>query len=301
MTYETPQIDHEERRQFLKVLGIAGAAAAGSELTMSELRNAVESDGAAELAAMGQAIRADLSADLDAALIEAELANIGAQIDRVPALTAMGVPAADSTVYQEVATPVWRVYDHLAEADFFAAAEANLPAFTTDHIESTARELVTAEPLAAALTDAGFDEAEMTALISNVATNRGQLARWMPTKEIPDGVEFDLEHVAPLHQRAMGGVALWIEDLDTRLWQMEYLLTDDLIERGMWDVKSMLGGANLVSLAARDVAGAADLTDSQFTAALTAGTASMIMGQEDLTNDLYRITDDVRAPRAGGD
>ncbi len=301
MTYETPEIDHEERRQFLKVLGIAGAAAAGSELTVSELRNAVENDGAAELAAMGQAIRADLTADLDAALIETELANIGAQIERVPELAAMGVPAADSTVYQEVATPVWRVYDHLTEADFFASAEANLPAFTADHIEQTTRELVSAEPLAAALTDAGFTEKEITALISNVATNRGRLARWMPTKEIPEGVEFELEHVAPLHQRAMGGVALWIEDLDTRLWQMEYLLTDDLIERGMWDVKSMLGGANLVSLAARDVAGAADLTDSQFTAALTAGTASMIMGQEDITNDLYRITDEMRAPRAGGD
>lgn len=301
MTYETPEIDHEERRQFLKVLGIAGAAAAGSELTVSELRNAVENDGAAELAAMGQAIRADLTADLDAALIETELANIGAQIERVPELAAMGVPAQDSTVYQEVATPVWRVYDHLREADFFAAAEVNLPAFTADHIESTARELVAAEPLAAALTETGFNEKEITALISNVATNRGHLARWVPTKEIPEGVEFDLEHVAPLHQRAMGGVALWIEDLDMRLWQMEYLLTDDLIEQGMWDVKSMLGGANLVSLAARDVAGAADLTDSQFTAALTAGTASMIMGQEDLTNDLYRITDDMRAPRAGGD
>ncbi|MFB6165692.1 MAG: twin-arginine translocation signal domain-containing protein [Haloarculaceae archaeon] len=301
MTYQTPELDHEDRRRFLKVLGIAGAAAAGGELTMSELRDAVEPGSTAELAAMGRAIRSDLSADLDAALLDTHRNGIATQLDRLPELGAAGFPARDSTAYQEVAAPVATIYDHLVDAGFFASAEANLPAFTEEHVASTARELVGAAPLAAALSEAGFDERELTALVGAVATRKDRLARWVPTKDIPAGVDFDVSHVAPLHQRAMGGAKLWVEDLDQRLWQAEYVLTDDHLQRGLWDVKSMLGGAHLLSTAARDVAGAAELTDSQLTAALSAGTAILILGQEEITNDLYRITDDERAPRVGGD
>ncbi|MFC4550157.1 MULTISPECIES: hypothetical protein [Halorussus] len=296
MTYRTPEIDSEERRRFLKVLGATSAVAAGTELTVDELRNAMEAGTEAELAAMGQAIRSDLTGRLDPGLLGTELANVAASAERLPELRAAGIPARDSTTYRELAEPVRRVYEHLGAVGFFESAETHLPAFTEDHIESTARELVRAEPLTALLSEAGFDEKEKTLLVANVANRRERLALWVPTKDIPEEVEYDLEHVAPLHQRALGGAMLWIEDLDDHLWQKEYLITDRLLDEGFWDLKVMLGGAQLLTKAAHDVAGAAELTDSQLTAALTAGTASAILGQEDLTDDMHRITDDVRAP-----
>jgi len=300
MTYETPQIDHDERRKFLKVLGITGAAAVGGDLAIGELREAADEPGP-ELAALGEAIRNDLSGSLDAAVLETGLASIGTQIERIPELGAAGFPAADSTAYQELAEPVWTVHDALAEVGFLASAEEHLPPFTGEHIESTARALVGAEALAGTLLDSGFTEEELTTLFSGVATSRERLSLWMPTQAIPEGVEFDLEHVAPLHQRAMGGAALWIDDLDTYLWQAEYLIPEAQLRKGLWDVKEMLGGAALFTAAAHDIAGPARLSDSQLTAALTAGTASMILGQEDLTNDVYRLTDDQRTPIEGGE
>lgn len=300
MTYETPQIDHEERRRFLKVLGITGAAAVGGDLAIDELRENAAEPGA-DLATMGRAIRNDLSGSLNAEVLGTGLASIGTQIERIPELGAAGFPAADSTAYQEVAEPVWTVYDELTEVGFLASAEENLPPFTAGHIESTARALVGAEPLAGTLLDSGFTEEELTTLFSSVATSRERLSLWMPTRAIPEDVEFDLEHVAPLHQRAMGGAALWIDDLDTYLWQAEYLIPEAQLQKGLWDVKEMLGGAALFTAAAHDIAGPEQLTDSQLTAALTAGTASMILGQEDLANDVYRLRDDERTPMQGGE
>lgn len=300
MTHRTPEIDSEERRQFLRVLGATSAVAAGTELTVGELRDAMGTGTDEELAAMGNAIKDDLTGRLDASLLGTELSNVAASIERLPELRAAGIPAADSTRYQAIAEPVRRVYEHLGEVGFFESAERHLPAFTEDHIESTARELVRAEPLTALLSEAGFSETEKTAMVANVANRRDRLALWVPTKDIPADVEYDLEHVAPLHQRALGGAMLWIEDLDRYLWQKEYLVTDEMLDDGVWDVKVMLGGAQLLTKAAHDVAGSAELSNSQFTAALTAGTASAILGQEDLTYDVYRITEEMRAPRPEG-
>ncbi|WP_435180013.1 hypothetical protein [Halorussus sp. AFM4] len=300
MTYRTPEIDSEERRQFLRVLGVTGAAAAGAELTMGELRDAMTAEAGGELAAMGESIRSDLTGALDPALLGTGLSDIAASVEQLPALREMGIPAQDSTAYQEAAAPVWEVYDHLKGVGFFESVETHLPAFTEDHIESTARALVAAEPLTGLLSEAGFSEKEKTALVSDVVNRRERLALWVPTKDIPERVEYDLQHVAPLHQRALGGVGLWMDDLDEYLWQKEILMTDQILDKGIWDVKVMLGGAELLTKAATDIAGEAELTNSQLTAALTAGTASMILGQEDLTQDVYRITDDVRAPRPEG-
>jgi hypothetical protein len=58
----------------------------------------------------------------------------------------------------------------------------------------------------------------------------------------------------------------------------------------------MYAGLHLLANAAEDLAGAQELTDAQLTAALSAGAATMIVGQEDLTNDVMRITDEMRAP-----
>ncbi|MFB6108371.1 MAG: hypothetical protein ABEJ82_05965 [Haloplanus sp.] len=251
-----------------------------------------------ELSAMGRAIREDLAGSLDAGLLETGLAGLEEQMTRLPAVRNAGIPDADSTRYQEIAAPAWRINDHLVDVDFFASAETNLPAFTTDHVESATRELVQATPLTERLSTVGFTEREKVALVAHVAASKKRLGSWAPTKKLPEEVvEFDPEHVAPLHHRAAEGALLWVDDLDFHLWQREYLVTDEILDHGMRDLKRMIGGFYLLASAACDVAGRSELSDGQLTAALTAGTASLILGQEDLADDVYRITDDMRAPR----
>ena len=142
---------------------------------------------------------------------------------------------------------------------------------------------------------------ELTSTVVNVVNNKERLAMWVPTKNIPAGVEgFDPENVAPLHQRASAGVLLWTDYLDTYLWQNEVLLTETILDNNYGDLKQMYAGLHLLASAAEDLAGSQELSDAQLTAALSAGAAMMIVGQEDLTNDVMRITDEMRAPRTGG-
>ena len=296
-----PEIDQEDRRQFLKVVGLTGAVAAGSEFTLSDLRGEVEGETAGELAAMGEAIRSDLVGTLDAGLLGSELASLEGQIERLPELRAMGVPAENSTEYQALAEPGWAIHEHLVEVGFFESVEEHLPEFTPEHIGATAREFINTAALASALAELGYSEEELTSTVVNVVNNKERLAMWVPTKNIPAGVEgFDPANIAPLHQRASAGVLLWTDYLDTYLWQNEVLLTDTILDNNYGDLKQMYAGLHLLASAAEDLAGSQELSDAQLTAALSAGAAMMIVGQEDLTNDVMRITDEMRAPRTGG-
>ncbi len=297
MTDYTPEIEDEERRQFLRVLGLTSAAAVGSELTLDGIRGELRGNSADELSSMGHAIRGDVTGELDADLLAGGLAGLSTQMDRLQEVRAAGIPDQHERLYRELVAPAWTINDHLEAVGFYGSVESHLPAFTEDHIESVARELIRTELLTNTLSDLGFSEQEKTALVMNVVNNTGRLALWMPTKDIPEGVEFDVEHVAPLHHRAAEGSLLWVDDMDTHLWQNEILLTDDILDTAMWDIKTMLGGFHLLGTAAHGVTDGS-LTDSQLTAALTTGTAAMIVGQEDLTNDAFRITDEMRAPHS---
>lgn len=263
---------------------------------MRDLSGAVESETDPALASMGEAIRDDLSGRLDAEFLGRERENVADQIRRLPDVRAAGVPDDPDELYEAVAEPGWRVYRHLVDVDFYQSVEENLPRFTSEHVRETARELIFAEPLQSALTDVGFDDEERMSLLMDVVNNDTRLARWVPTSEIPEGVEFDVSNVPPLHQRAIGGALLWIDDLDDHLWRNGVLITDEILDDAARHVKSMLGGLYVFTLAAEDVATDGSLTDGQLTAALTAGAAVDIIGQEEIMKDAYYITDDARAP-----
>ncbi|UPV98759.1 hypothetical protein M0R88_09455 [Halorussus gelatinilyticus] len=297
---DVPDVDERDRRNFLKVLGVTGSVGAASELSLSDLRGAVGGESAEQLATYGEAIRADLAGGLDGGRLAGALSGIEAGIAQLPELRAAGFPDEPGTAYQEVAEPAWEAYDHLAEVGFFAAAERHLPEFTPDHVRATAAELIRAEPLTAALADAGLTERERTAVVVDAVNNNDRLSHWVSTAALPaDPEDFDPANVAPLHQRALGGALLWIDELDQQLWQREVLLTESMLDDGIWDVKQMLGGVHMFVSAARDVAGPEELSDSQLAAALAGGSAVAIRGQERIEADLFRITDADRAPMEG--
>ncbi|WP_435177023.1 twin-arginine translocation signal domain-containing protein [Halorussus sp. AFM4] len=300
------RLSDEERRNFLKTLGVAGAAAAGNaavdEVTLDDLREAVTVESTGELAAMGEAIRTDMTGELDADLLAGETAGVADSIDRLSDVRATGVPDRGEELYAQLTDAAWSVADHLSEVGFYASAEANLPRFTSDHIEATTRQLVNTEALGAALSAVGFDGRERTALVANVVERADDLALWEPTwvfEEAEVG-EVNPEYVAPLHQRAAEGALLWIDGLDRHLRQNEVLLTDEMLDDGVADVRAMLGGFYLLGDAVERLA-RGEVSDAELTGLVSGSTAMMIASQTDLQYDLVRISDDMRAPRAGGD
>lgn len=300
------RLSDEERRDFLKVLGVAGAAATGStaldDVTLSGLRDVVTADSAGEFAQRGRAIRNDLSGELDPSLLSTELSGVAGAIDELAGVRAAGIPGRGESLYAELTDAAWRIDDHLTEVGFYASAEANLPRFTADHIESMAKQLVHAESLGSVLSDVGFDERERTAVVANVVNQADQLSLWEPTwvYEEADVGEVNPEYVSPLQKRAAAGALLWIDGLDKHLWQNSILITDEMLDAGAADIRGMLGGFHLMGAAAERL-GRDELPDAELTALVSGSTAIMIAAQTDLQYDLVRITDEMRAPRAGGD
>jgi len=298
--YERRHVTDEDRRALLKILGITGAAGAAGGFSLGDIRNEVPAEAGTELAAMGQAIRNDLSGSLDASVLASGLAGVASSLERLPELAAAGVPTEQGEAFQSLTDEAWVAHEHLVEAGFFASAERHLPPFVPDHISSTAQQLIGTGSLSSVLSEIGFGEEELTAVATAVATNDGHLAKWKPTDAYPaeEVDEFDPADIAPLHQRATEGALLWIDGLDHWLWQNRVLVTEEMLADGIWDIKAMLGGYYLMGRAAHDMA-SGSISDEQLTAMVTAGSAIAIISQEHLTFDLIRVTDEMRPPRGG--
>jgi len=192
---------------------------------------------------------------------------------------------------------VWEAYHHLVDVGFFESLEENLPAFTEDHIDHTARGILSTDVLTDDLSRIGFDEHERTALLLDVVNNDTRLSHWVPVGEIPDGVEFDVSYVPPLYHRAVGGGLLWIKALDRHLKQKEILLTESIIDDAFWRTKAILAGVDVFLRAAHEVAtGDGELTDEQVVAALSSGAAITIVNQEELMQEAFWIHEEKRAP-----
>lgn len=290
-------VSGEDHDRLAQNLGIGRSS--DEELTIEELRGAIDAGSDPEFASMGEAVREDLTGRLDGELLGRELSELATQIGRLPEVREAGIPEGEiepTALYRELVAPGWRIYDHLVETGFFDSAEAHLPRFTPEHIERTAHGLIRAEALSSALEDCGFDERERTVLVMNVVNNNNRLARWTPTKDIPEEVEFNVEYIPPLQQRAMGGSLLWVNSLDIHLWQKKILITDEILDDGYWDVKAMLGGLYVMATAAHEIATGESLSDEELAAALSASTAIMITNQEEIVKDMFWITEEMRKP-----
>lgn len=293
-TIRRRELPAAEQTELATRLGVADSTA--QPVTWGSLAGEVDSVHDSTFTAAGETIRADLGDRLDAELLERERDRLETALDRLPDVRDVGVPDGPDSDYAALTEPGWRVYDHLVETRFFTALDDQLPRFSERHIEHTARKLLLTEPLATELDAIGFDETEKTWLLSSVANNATRLARWVPTNQIPDGVEYDVSNVPALHRRAAGGALLWIDGLDRHLWQYEPLVTEEILDDAAWYTKALLGGLYVLTTAAHDVATGGDrFSDGQMTAALTASAAIEIVSQEDLMRDVFYITDDMRA------
>jgi hypothetical protein len=294
-----PDVTPADRQKLAERLGVDGSTT--HEPTLTDLRRALETETDPEYASMGEAIRDDLTGKLDVSLLESNLAAFEERIADFEAVREAGIPGGEreaDRLYRDVIEPAFEVYHHLEAIGFFDSVEATLPAFTEEHIDRTAHELLRADELTDALDDCGFDERERTALVMNVVNNDTRLSRWVPTKEIPDEVEFNVDYVPPLHMRAMGGALLWMRALDDHLWIKRVLITERILDDAHWRSKAMLAGIDVMIRAALDVARGEDgtLTDAQVTAALTAGSAVCIVNQEELMKEAFWITEEMRKP-----
>lgn len=297
---QKPEVTARERRELAARLGVDESRTEESP-TLSDLKRVIETETDPEFVSIGEAIRGDLTGKLDAELIERNLEAFEERIERFDEVREAGIPDGETAaeeLYREVIAPAFAVYDHLEAVGFFESIEENLPAFTEEHIDSTAHELLQADPLTDALTAVGFDEHEQTALMMNVVNNDTRLSRWTPTSDIPDGVEFNVDYVPPLHMRAMGGSLLWMKALDDHLWKKKVLITEDILDDAHWRSKAMLAGLDVMIRAAHAVAvGDEDeLTDAQVTAGLIAGSAVCIVNQEELMKEAFWITEEKRKP-----
>ncbi len=295
-----PNATVADRRTLAETLGVdsvgAGDGDGDAGVTWTGLAESVEPTIDPAFATRGEAIRSDLDGTLDGDLIARERENLVAAIERLPDVRAEGIPDEPGELYEDVAEPGWRLYDHLVEVGFFESVDVHALRFTPEYIADTARELVRTESLGTALDEAGFEEDEKIALLTAVANNNERLSRWVPSNQIPDGVEYDTSNIPPLYRRALGGALLWVRGLDRHLSQYEPLVSEAILDDAARHVKALLGGAYITTTATYDLATNEELTDEALIAAFTAGAAIQIVEQEDLMRDVFYITDEMRAP-----
>ncbi|WP_459883664.1 hypothetical protein [Halostagnicola bangensis] len=291
-----PEMSTADRRDLARNLGVEETAE--TPVTWDGLATTLNTKTDPEFVSRGREIRDAFSDSLDGELLQRERNALEDEIARLPEVRAAGVPDEPEGLYEAVAQPGWRLYDHLVETGFFEGIEKFLPKFTPEHVEYTARELLLSTSLSTGLDELGFDEEEKTVLLASIVNTNERLARWVPSNQIPKDVEFDTENVPPLHQRTSGGALLWIRGLDRHLWQNRVIVTDSILDDANWHTAAMLGGLYVTATAACDIAAPDDereLSDGQLPAALTAGAAIQIVSQEELMRDVFYITDDVRA------
>jgi hypothetical protein len=299
--YSYGVVTEDNYKRFREEIGLP-TTEGPAEPTLSALRSELDMVSTGEFAEIGKKIREDLSEPLDAELLRRNLSELETQFGRFDELRRIGVPEYGETPYQDLTDAAWHIDDHLTETGFFAGIEKHLPQFEPEYIETTTKQLLTDESLTETLANLEFPEDEQMSLVTNIVNSSSRLSWWGPAELYPTAdskqeseEKVVPEYVSPLQKRAMSGSLLWIDGLDWRLWQHEVMLTDDIIEKGIWDVKSMLAGVYLMSDAARELA-EGTISDENLTTLLTASTAIMIIGQELVADDVARINDEDRKP-----
>lgn len=296
---ERRHVPEEDRRRFLKVLGLGSAVAMGSA-TLDDVTQAVSETTPEELAPIGQEIQADLSESLDGALLAdhqdtfIESANLlESGMYEIP-------EEGPSDEFMTVADAGQPIVDHLADVGFFESTTQQIPSLTPSYLETAAKTFVGSEALTAPLDDIGLVDGEGVDLVATVIANAEDLStyHWVATDEIPRQQLERGEFIPSMTRAASEGVLLWLADLDKHLWQKKPLVTDDILAEATWHARSMAAGFQLMTEGARVVADeTGSLSDGELAALLTTGFAIQAISSALLPKDVYWITEEKRAPR----
>lgn len=302
MTYEHDSIPvtDEDRREFLKVLGVTGTVAAGG-VSLAELREELSASGGGELAPVGEAIKADLTGALDAELLASRQAELAGAASSIPAVVEKGLPADEARDdFGAVAEAGWPVYEHLAEVGFFESTTSHLPEFTPEYLVASVEQFIESERLADALAAVGFEAAEMVDLFAAIVNDRHELSNqlWQATDEIPREQIRGGEYIPPMTQQAAGGALLWLQDLDSHLAQHRVLLSEEILADATWDAHALAAGFHVMTEGASVVAEESSaLSESELAALFTTGFSLQTVSQFLLVNDAYWITEEMRGSR----
>jgi hypothetical protein len=300
--YRERSVSDDQRREFLKALGVGGAVAAGGA-TIDDVREAVGTASSNDLAPVGEAIRGDLAGQLDADLLASSHADLAAAATDLTAVPDRGLPGVAEGPREEfaaVAEAARPAYDHLVEVGFFESTTEHLPEFGPEFIEVSVRRFVVSEGAAGAVSELGFSEQELVDLLATVVGHRERIGdrHWVSTDDLPrEQMEFG-EHVPPMTKAAAGGVLLWLEDLDDHLWRQGVLMTDEILADATWDARGMAAGFDAMLEGAQRVAEDGDATgDDELAGVLSSGFALQTIAQNLLPQDAYWITEEMRAER----
>lgn len=293
-------ITDEERREFLKALGVGGAVAAGG-VGLTEVRNSMTASESAGLSAVGEAIRADLAGTMDAELMASQQATVASATSELSGVVERGLPADqprhEFAAVEEAARPI---FDHLTEAGFFEVTTEHLPAFEPSYLESAVSSFVGTEALAEPLSGMGLGEGAGVDMLSEVIANAEELGErhWVATDEIPRAeIEFG-EYIPSMTRGAAGGALLWLKDLDHHLWSHQVVLTEEILADATWHGQSMAAGFQLMAEGAKTIAADGDvLADDELTALLSTGFAVQAIAQGLLPQDAYWVSEEMRGER----
>lgn len=295
----TAHVTDEERREFLKGLGLAGGLAAGG-VGLSEIREHVTATPNHDLAAVAEGLRAEFSGALDTALLADSRGTFASEASALPAVVEKGLPEARARAdFAPVAAAGRPAYEHLVESGFFEGVASHLPEFSPEFVASAAETFVASESAAAPLADTGFDEREAADLVAAVVSGRHRLSEqlWISREDVPAAVVGG-EYVPPMPQQAAGGALLWFADLDTYLAQHRVLLTEEILGDATRDAHAMAGGFQLMTAAAEDLARGGERSDAELGAMLTTGLALQDIAQFLLLDEAYWVTEEMRGERS---
>ena len=306
-------VTDEQRRDFLKALGITGAVGVGS-LTLGDARKRMTVNAGQELseylADIGAGVRSKLSGSdqLNAEFISSQQMAMTKAGTAMPEIAEKSQPVVGNAAPEEAFKPVfdagWPLYEHFLDMGFFESTSAFLPRYTPEFLQSVIPKFVESESLALPLEDLGLTGTAGADMIATVAGNAEELSthHWIATDEINHEVFEGSEYIPTTTQGVAGGALLWLESIDHHLWTHAALLTDEIHQAAIWHGQALTGGLQLMTEAALEAGGEKTrgdpISDDDLGALITMAFAVQAITSGLLPSDVYWITEEMRVPGA---